>query len=138
MVLEASAHIDHCADDGCIACVGVDLVHERLIHLQSVDRKLSQITQTGMTGPEVIDCETHPHSFEFLEHRGSEPGMLHEVAFRQFEFEIARLQASILQDGPNTFKEISAAELDRRNVNSQTNGPQPSVLPCSGLPARFA
>src|SRR5580700_10829234 len=138
MVLEASAHIDHCADDGCIACVGVDLVNERPIHLQSVDRKLSQITQTGIAGPEGIDRKTHPHSFEFLEHWGGELGMLHEVAFPQFEFEIARLQASILQNSLNTFKEILAAELCRGNVNCQPNGPQPGVLPCLSLPARFA
>ena len=42
-MLEITAHVDHCVDDGSVVRVSIDSVHKGLIYLQSVNRKLSQI-----------------------------------------------------------------------------------------------
>jgi hypothetical protein len=54
-LLETSPHVDYRADDGGIFAPRIDFLHERLVYLQGVDWKLTQITQAGITSTEIID-----------------------------------------------------------------------------------
>src|ERR1700674_156897 len=58
--LEASSHADHRGHDGGLVGSGGDLADERLVDLEGVDRKLSQIAQAGVARPEVVDRQLHP------------------------------------------------------------------------------
>jgi hypothetical protein len=45
---EASSHGDHRANDGGIVALGSDSLHEQPVHLQDVDRKLTQLSKLSI------------------------------------------------------------------------------------------
>ncbi len=57
-LFEALAHRNDGTDDG-IAGIAVDVLHERLVDLERVDRETPQIAQTGIAGAKVIDGNLH-------------------------------------------------------------------------------
>jgi hypothetical protein len=61
----------------------------------------------------------------------------HENAFGQFELEIARFPASILQDAAHAFEKVLGPELYRGDVDRHWDRPQAGIHPGSGLSACF-
>ena len=60
---QALAHADHRAHDGGVVRVCGDLVQERLVDFEHVDRKMAQVTETRVTGAEVVDRQAHADAF---------------------------------------------------------------------------
>jgi len=111
---EALAHADDGADDGGARWIGADLVDERLIDLQHVDRKLPQIAQVRVPGSEIVDRHLDAQVLQGLERERGGFAMLDEGTFRQLELEIAGLQPSVAQDRAQVVQEARIPELDGR------------------------
>src|ERR1700674_5235741 len=137
-LLETVAHGDDCADNGRIIGIGGDIAYERLVDLQSVDGKSTEVTQTRVSGAKVVDREPYSHGVESLQHSGGRLDIAHQNGFGQCEFEIVRLQVSFPENGANGFKEPLAAELHCRDVDRHLIELQASVDPGSRLSARLA
>src|SRR5450759_5195180 len=56
-MFETSSHVDHCTDNRGIVGIEKEIVHERLVDLQGVDRELRQVAQARVAGAEVIDSK---------------------------------------------------------------------------------
>src|ERR1043166_8024179 len=71
---EALAHADHRAEDETGAehegagRIGRELMHERLVDFQHIDRKLRQIAQARIARSKIIDSQLNPHVPERPEH----------------------------------------------------------------------
>src|SRR5208282_3537447 len=100
-------------------------------------RKLAQVAQAGVAGAEVIHRETYAHYSELLKHSGGGQGVLHEDAFGNLKFQIARFHARFRKCLADTFQEILGAKLDGRNVHGNRDQRQARVLPSANLPAGF-
>src|ERR1700722_4915022 len=63
-LLQASAEIDHGADNSRVCRVRSDLLHEGLMQFQGVRRKPPQIGKAGIPRSKVVDSELHAHGFQ--------------------------------------------------------------------------
>ena len=66
--LEAVRHGNHGVDDGGVLGVGLDIAHEAAVDLERVDWQLAQILERGVTGAEVVHCDTHAVLAELAQH----------------------------------------------------------------------
>ena len=113
-------------------------MHERLVDLEGVDRYALQITQTRIAGAEVVYGERHTQRLERLQHHGGRRGVVHEQAFGQFEFEILRRHAGLLQDQIQSVDKALAPELHGGNIDRHGHRGQAGVEPGADLPAGLA
>src|SRR5580658_7642982 len=131
---QASAHADDGSHDAGLIWLSRDLLDERLINLEGVDRKLPKVAQTGVPGAKVIDGHLDSLRPQRLENRLRGLGVLHENAFGQLQFKRAGIQAGIFQDCENAFEELLISELHRRDVYSDRSKRVTRVGPFPGLP----
>src|ERR1700687_153523 len=82
---QASADIDHGADNSRVSRVRRDFLHERLMEFQRVRRKTSQIGKAGITRAKVVDCKPHPHGFQLTQGHHSSLRVMHQYALGQFQ-----------------------------------------------------
>ncbi len=64
--------------------------------------------------------------------------VLHQPAFGQLEFEVARVQAGVVEDGTDAGEKILAVELDRRDVDRDLTKVEAGLQPGLSLTAGFA
>src|SRR5215472_18588325 len=92
---EALRQADHGAHDLHAARLGQHAVDEGAVDLQLVDAELVQISEARIAGPEIIDGELDPASFE-LRDPVPRPGVVvHQHAFRQLQLELPQIDAAI-------------------------------------------
>src|ERR1700722_206388 len=58
--IKASAHTDNRGHDRCLVGNGGELADERLVDLESIDGKFSEIAQAGIARAKVIDRQSYP------------------------------------------------------------------------------
>src|SRR6266496_1131554 len=110
--IQAAAHTDDGGGDGRVVCVQRNGLDERTVDLQLVDGKLSQIAQTGIAGPEVVDRERYSHSLELLQQRECKLTGGEQQALGEFQFEKMRRQSRFLQRGPHHIAKSLLSELN--------------------------
>ena len=116
-VSEAPAHADHRAHDRRPAGGRRDLMDERLINLEDIDRKLPQIGHARVTGPEVIDRDGHAECPQRLQHFHRRRGLSHEDALGQLELEIPRVEAGVAEHLGRMFQKVLRPQLDGGHVH---------------------
>src|SRR5439155_20440219 len=90
--IECSRQSQDALDDG--GTVGKhQALHERPIDLERVDRKLVQVAQRRIPGPEVVEIDFHAEFAQLAEHLRSDVRTVHQGRLRDFETEVARLQS---------------------------------------------
>src|SRR5688572_18843714 len=104
--LEATSHVNDSADDRCIVGVHGDIANERLVDLQSADRKLLQRAQRRITGPEVVDSEMQAERIEFVEQPDGPPWILHQRGLGYLELERRGRNLVLAEDGVDAADEI--------------------------------
>jgi hypothetical protein len=95
---------------GCLLRNGGDLTNERLIDLQRIDGKFSEVAQARVAGAEVIDRELYPSSSECLENGFGRLGMPHQHAFGQPQFQRFRIQSRVPEGCEYTFQKRVVTE----------------------------
>src|SRR5580704_782610 len=114
---KASAHADYTRDDGrLVRCAG-NLANKRLVDFERIDREFPQITQTGVTGAEVIHGELHSSYSEGLEDGSSGLHVLHQDAFGELQLQKSGIQTGFLEGCEYTLKKVFVPELDRRDIH---------------------
>ena len=79
--------------------------------------KPAQIEQAGIAGAEIVEREPHAQHLE-PQHGGFRGvDVAEQHAFGQFEFEPSRIELRLGQDALDHLDEIDAAELQRRDVD---------------------
>ena len=75
------------------------VIHERLIDLQNVDRELAQIIQRRIAGTEVVERDGDTHIGNFLEYFYRIINIGNHDRLRHFEFEVLRIDAGTWEWG---------------------------------------
>ena len=136
--VQAAAHVDHRVHDAGVVRVGRQIAHERLIDLQGIDGKALHIGEARIPRAEVVERKQHAHVLERLEHGRGRGRIAHQEGFGQLQFQIARVQARLLQDFAHAFDEVLGAQFHRRDIDGDAHRGQPRILPGHGLAAAFA
>src|SRR5581483_468202 len=90
--VEAARHRDHGRDDRRLGVVTLDLVDERAVDLQAVDRVAAQTTQHRVAGAEVVDGELDAEIADLVERTSRDLFFADGDAFRDLELEEVRWQ----------------------------------------------
>ena len=101
-------------------------MHEALVDLELVEGEAAQIEQAGIAGSEIVERKLHAERLE-AEHR--ELGGVYvaeQGAFGDFELKTVRVEAGLRQDALHDVDEISAAELQRGDVDRDRD-PRPRL-----------
>ena len=116
---------------------GGDLADERLVDLEGIDGKLSQIAQAGVTRAEIIDRHLHPSGSQCLQDRCSGLGMLHQNAFRQLQLKRSRIAGPFPSELRIHLPESSRCGTPWRRCLPPSSQRQACIHPGPGLLARF-
>ena len=114
---EAFAHGDDGIHQQGFLRIILDILYERLVDLERIDRKTLQVTEAGITGAKVVDGNLHTEFPERMQYRHRVTGVLHQTAFCQFQFQLVRVQAGLAQDGTHFRHESLVAKLNSRNID---------------------
>src|SRR6202035_5639044 len=104
--VQAFAHTDHSADNARIVLLVSYIADKGSIDLQGVDRKALQVSQTRITGAEVIERELYTNVFESCKHYRRGFRILHKEGLCQLEFQIAWIQPRLCQDSAHAGDKI--------------------------------
>ena len=116
-LFETGAHRDDGADDDAIVVGRANILHERLVDFQDIDRKLTQVTQAGIAGTKIIDRQLHPHILKLLQDRRARFGIAHQHALGNFQLQAAWLQSSFIQYRVDAVNEIGTAKFQCRDIH---------------------
>ena len=78
----------HAADDRRVVWVRAEPVHERLVHLERVEREVPELPERRVAGPEVVDREAHAEPPKLLQPRAGLVRIVHDGALGHFELEL--------------------------------------------------
>ena len=99
--VERSGQRQDALDDG--RTVGEQqALHERAVDLERVDRKLVQVAQRRIAGPEVVEIDFHAEVAQLAEQLRGLVGAVHQRGLRDFEAEVARLQSGAAERACST------------------------------------
>ncbi len=137
-LFETLADRNNGGDDNGFLGSAADVVDERLVDLERIDRKTPQIAQTGIAGAKVIDGNLYSEVLERVQDRRRLIRVLHEPTFGQFKFEVARVQAGVAEDGTDPGDKILAVKLLGRDIDRNLTKVEASLQPGLGLATCFA
>jgi hypothetical protein len=109
---------DRLHDRGAVGVVR-RVAHEALVDLQLVQRHLLQVGQVRVAGAEVVDREADPERGQLAHAADGLADVLDQQAFGDFEDQLLRRRAGLLQHGAHLGHEIRLAELQRTDVDRQ-------------------
>ena len=114
--LQGFREVDDGDRDGPVVGIGTQVVDERTVDLEFVDRIALQIAQRRIAGAEIVDRDFHAERAQSRQ-RGTHDLLVHQQAFGQFEFQVAAFEAGLLQHAFHIGHQFAAMELGRRDVD---------------------
>jgi hypothetical protein len=109
---------DDGADDRGVRGVVDDIVDERLVDLDDVDRQqLAEVTQRGVADSEVVDGQQHAQLAEAGEHRARPADVGDDRRLGDLQAQPVRRQAGLGQRPAHGLQEVLGGQLARRDVD---------------------
>ena len=65
--IKAATQLDDGANDGCVVFVNQDILNEAAVDLDLVQRQAAQVTERGVAGTKIVDCNLHAGLFQAVE-----------------------------------------------------------------------
>src|SRR4051812_8060217 len=130
---ERAGHADDRLHDRVVAAtVLAEVVHERAVDLELVERVATQVAERRVPGPEVVEQQPHAEPLERLQGLGRGGRLLEQHALRDLQPERARRQPGLAQDRADRARKPVERHLPGGDVDGQ---PEPAEARL-GLPAR--
>ena len=114
---EADAEADDRPHDRLRVRIGGEVAHERLIDLDLVERKASQIAQAGIAGAEIVHRYAHAKRTQRVQRGEHLAALFQQQGFGDFELEPLWRQAGLFQRIHHHRQQIAAAKLQRRQID---------------------
>src|SRR5207253_531606 len=115
------AHRDHGRNDCSVASSALDVVNERLIDFQSIDREPLQVIERGMSHAEIIDRDAHSEILEIEKNLGGQVRILHGGALGDLDFQETRIEARTLNGVADHGDDVRLLELTRGDVDRDSH-----------------
>ena len=122
---EAAAEPDHRAHDRGALGAGRELVHERPVDLDLVEREHVQIGQRRIAGAEIVEYDRHAELLEPVQRREIVFVVLEQHRLGDLQLQARRRQAGIGERAGNDRREIALAELRRGEVDRELDVRRP-------------
>jgi len=116
-LIKASAETDDCVHDSPGVVVVFQVANKDTIDLDLVEPERLQIRQGRKSGSEIIHCNLYAQRLEPIEDRYRAREVVNHYALGDFEFEAARSKASFEEDRMDEPRQVTMAELDRRDID---------------------
>src|ERR1035437_6075127 len=102
--------------DDCSYHLGAGLffahpIHERLVNLQGVERKLCEITERGISRAEIVNLQADAELFESPKYIDGSVVLRDQDAFRNLKLQSAGLEFGLQQDGLHLLDDIGLLKL---------------------------
>ena len=92
-----------------------DFVDEHAVYLELVDGKAAQVAHAGIAGTEIIHGNQHAHGAQVFENGDGFLRIAHHRAFREFDFEVAGLQACVAECAADESRDRRRGPRDARS-----------------------
>ena len=96
------AHSNDRLDDAVLR-LDVDILDERAVDLDDVERQLAEVRQARIAGTEVVECKLDPGILERRDHRSRILDIGKQRAFGEFDDQSARRQPVLGERPQNLF-----------------------------------
>ena len=105
--------------------------HERPVDFQNVEWKPAQALERSVSGPEVVDLQSHAQGFQPAQQAGHGIQIVHQDALGDLQLQRGRVQLRLRQDGGDLGMQIRLAELADGHIHADFERRQGGKL---GLP----
>src|SRR5271168_468169 len=129
---EARAKADDRTHDRLRVAIASEVTHKRLVDLDLVERKASEIAEAGITGAEIVHRDAHAERAQRVQRGQHFTALFKQQGFGDFEFEPLCRQTGFVQRVRYDRKQITDAELQRRQVYSYANLIRPARCVLAG------
>src|SRR5690242_2804890 len=113
--VQRARHLHHRADDHGVALA--QLGHERAVELQELEREVLHIAERRVAGAEVVEHGLHSELPQRGQRLRRRQRVLHELALRDLERELARVDARLAEHLRDHRDEAGLGELAGRQVH---------------------
>src|SRR4051794_9355674 len=120
--------------DRACALAGQQVLDETAVDLELVEREALQIAERRIAGPEIVERDPNPERAQRMQQPQGRFTALEEDRFGDLDLEAARPEPAVGQRHQDGFVERSTVELDRRDVDRDSN----IVWPAGRLPRGLA
>src|SRR4051812_44819416 len=90
---------------------------ERTINFQAVNRKLFQVIKGRVANTKVVDRDGNPSLTELIEHSYGRVHILHNGTFRNFKFQITRVESGLLNNLNDFIRKALILKLAGRDID---------------------
>src|SRR5450830_1763667 len=132
-LIKASAETDDCVHDSPGVVVVFQVANKDTIDLDLVEPERLQIRQGRKSGSEIIHSNLYAQRLEPIEDRYRAREVVNHYALGDFEFEAARSKASFEEDRMDEPRQVTMAELDRRDIDRNGQRLRPGCGFVTGL-----
>src|ERR1019366_8189160 len=132
---QAAGQGDKGRGDCRVSRVPDDSIHEGAVDLQAVGREVPEVLQGRVSRPEIVDHETDARFLEVGKTRDGLFVVSEKCALGDLEGKPLWRQPGLAEGIPDDVGEAGAAQLERRDVHRDVEGPQALLGPRFGLQA---
>src|SRR5690348_257869 len=108
--LQRLAERDYRARECGFRIAPADVIDERLVDFENVDREALQIAERGVPGAEIVDRETNAERLERVQPLENGRALLHQHALGDLEHEVPRIEPAVAQGAPHILHHVLALE----------------------------
>ncbi len=87
--------------------------NKRLVDLERVKWQLGEIGKAGVTSTKIVNCKAKAERLKVIENFSGTLKVIGYDGFGQFQFQVFRIQAGLLENTSNTVHDPVVAELNR-------------------------
>jgi hypothetical protein len=131
--VQAAAEARDGADDRLRFRVGLYVVDERPVDLDSIEREAPQVAERGVSRAEVVHRDAHAALSQFPQHRQRLIGVAHQDRFGDLQFQPLRLEPGIGERTMDLAHERALGKLHGRNVDGHADAGGPGRRIAAGL-----
>jgi hypothetical protein len=135
---QAVAEVDDRLHDDLVVRAVLEVLHERLVDLQPLDRQALDVGERGVAGAEVVDREGHAELVQVAQALRRGLAVLDDRVLGELDVERGRIEAALAQHALDQELDPALAELHRREVDRHLHVAQPLVAPDPVLAAGCA